>query len=280
LALVPVNILLNSMKLRWLAIALALAVCMGAAAQTQSPRPSAAELMNQVVANELADRIEQHKWIYLVSRRDGMRTLNEEQVDTKDGPLYRLLAIDGTPLNPQQRKQDNSRIDRLLHDPSRQSKAKLDHDEDEQKLEKLMRLMPQAFLYEYDGVEGNFLRIKFRPNASYNPPTYETRVVHALAGTILIDAQQKRLAKLSGQLIDRVEFGYGILGYINKGGTIEIGRTQVGPSRWKTALINIQLSGRLIFFKTINKQEYEIRSGFRAVPGDPNLAEASRLLTR
>ncbi len=267
------------MKLRWLTIAVVLAVCMGAAAQTQTPPLSAAELMNQVVANELADRVEQRKWIYQVSRRDGTRTLSELQVDTKDGPLYRLLAIDGAPLNPQQRQQDNARIERLLRDPSRQLRAKQDHDEDEQKLQKLMRLMPQAFLYDYDGVEGNFLRLKFRPNANYNPPAYEARVVHAMAGTILIDAQQKRLARLSGQLNDRVEFGYGILGYIEKGGTIQIGRTQVGPSRWKTALINIQLSGRVIFFKTINKQEYEIRSGFRAVPGDPNLAEALELLT-
>jgi hypothetical protein len=34
-----------------------------------------------------------------------------------------------------------------------------------------------------------------------------------------------------------------------------MGRVQVGPSPWKTALINIQLSGRLVFFKTISKQE-------------------------
>ena len=88
------------MKLRWLTIAVVLAVCMGAAAQTQTPPLSAAELMNQVVANELADRVEQRKWIYQVSRRDGTRTLSEPQVDTKDGPLYRLLAIDGAPLNP------------------------------------------------------------------------------------------------------------------------------------------------------------------------------------
>ena len=33
------------------------------------------------------------------------------------------------------------------------------------------------------------------------------------------------------------------------------GVLQVGPSPWKTALINIQLSGRLVFFKKISKQE-------------------------
>jgi hypothetical protein len=60
---------------------------------------------------------------------------------------------------------------------------------------------------------------------------------------MLVDVEQKRLAKLSGQIINRVEFGYGLFGHIDNGGTIEIGRVQVGLSEWKAALINIQLSG-------------------------------------
>ena len=103
-------------------------------------------------------------------------------------------------------------------------------------------------------------------------------MAHGLAGTILIDSLQKRLAKLSGQLINRVDFGYGFLGHIDNGGTIEIGRVQVGPAQWKTTLINIQLSGRMVFFKTISKHEYEIRSDFRAVSADLSLLEASQLL--
>ena len=63
-----------------------------------------------------------------------------------------------------------------------------------------MTLMPQAFVYDYDGVEGNLVRIKFRPNPVYIPPTYEARVIHSLAGTILIDSEHKRLASVAGQL--------------------------------------------------------------------------------
>ena len=275
---VHIEIPSNPMNFRRLTIALVLVVCIAAPARDQSPPLPAAELINEVVTNELTDRVLQRKWMYLIDKREGTQTLTEEQVETKDGPLYRVLAIDGTPLDPDQRQQDNARMDRLLHDPSQQLKSKRGHAEDEQKLETLMRLMPEAFLYDYDGVEGNLVRLKFRPNSNYNPPTYEARLAHSLAGTILIDSQQKRLAKLSGQLINRVEFGYGLLGHIDNGGTIEIGRIQVAPSQWKTALINIQLSGRLVFFKTIDKQEYETRSDFRAVSGDLSLLEASQLL--
>jgi hypothetical protein len=235
-------------------------------------------LLPNSLANELTDRVQQRKWMCVIDKREGKQAVTEEQVDTKDGRFYRLLAIDGTPLDPDQRQQDSARMDRLLHDPSQQLKLKQGYDEDEQNLEKLMALMPDAFLYDYDGVEGNLVRLRFRPNSNYNPPTYEARLAHSMAGTILIDPQQKRLAKLSGRLINRVEFGYGLFGHIDGGGTIEIGRVQVGPSQWKTALINIQLSGRLVFFKTITKQEYETRSDFRAVSSDLSLLEGSRLL--
>jgi hypothetical protein len=147
---------------------LVLVVCIAAPARDQS-YPLPAELINEVVANELTDRVQQRKWMYVIDKREGSQTLTEEQVETKDGPLYRVLAIDGTPLNPDQRQQDNARMDRILHDPSGQLKFKQGHDEDEQKLEKLMRLMPEAFLYDYDGFEGNLVRLKFRPNSNYTP---------------------------------------------------------------------------------------------------------------
>jgi hypothetical protein len=273
-----IDICLNPMNLRRLTIALLLVLCIAAPARDQSSPQTAAALMHEVVVNELTDRVQQWKWMYVIDKREGKQTLTEEQVETKDGPLYRVLAINGTPLDSNQRRQDTARIDRFLHDPSQQVKLKQGYEEDQQKLEKLMALMPDAFLYDYDGAEGNLVRLKFRPNSSYNPPTYEARVAHSLAGTILIDPQQKRLAKLSGELMNPVEFGFGLLGHIDNGGTIEIGRAEVGPSQWKTALINVQISGRLVFFKTISKQEYEMRSDFRAVSPALSLFEASRLL--
>ena len=260
-----------------LAIAFLLAVTCAALAPAQNPAPSATALVNMVVANELADRVERRKWIYTVEKLDGKQKLTEEQVETKDGPIYRMLAIDGVPLNADQRQQDNARIDRLLRIPSEQLKVKRAYDQDEQKLESLMRLMPAAFLYEYDGGEGSLVRIKFRPNPNYSPSTYEARIVHSLAGSILIDAEQKRLAKLSGQLIQPVEFGFGLLGRIDNGGTVLIGRVEVGPSQWKTALIDIQMSGRLVIFKTINKRQHEVRSNFRPVPGDLSFSQANDL---
>jgi hypothetical protein len=243
----------------------------------RSYQPTAGELVVAVVGNEISDREKLQKWLCMIEKRAGKQTLTEVQVETKEGPLYRLLAIDGTALSLDQRQQDDARIGRLMKDPRQLQKLKQAQDEDEVKLEKLISLLPEAFLYDYDGTEDNLLRVKFRPNPGYNPPTYEARVIHSLAGTILIDPEQKRLAKVTGQLMNRVDFGYGLLGRVDNG-TVELGRVPVGPQQWKTAFINIHFTGRLAIFKTISKEQYERRSDFRAVSNDLSLSDAKELL--
>jgi hypothetical protein len=239
--------------------------------------PTAGELVAAVVANELADREQLRKWIWMIEKRVGKETLTEEQVETRDGPLYRLLAIDGAALNPSQRQQDDARLGRILNDPGLLLKLKQAQDDDELKLQNLLTVMPHAFLYDFDGVEENLLRVNFRPNPGYTPPSYEARVIHSLAGTLLIDPDRKRMTKVVGHLMDRVEFGYGLLGRIDSG-TVEFGRVEVGPQQWKTAFINIHFSGRIAIFKTVSKDQYERRSDFRLVASNLSLSDAKDLL--
>jgi hypothetical protein len=238
---------------------------------------TANELVRAVIANELTDREQLLKWIWVIEKKVGKETLIEEQVETQDGPLYRLLEIDGTELNADQRQQDDARIDRLMKDPSPLLKLKQAQGEDELKLQKLLKLMPNAYLYEYDGAEENLVRMKFRPNPDYIPSNYEERVIHNLAGTMVIDPERKRMTKVTGHLVNRVEFGYGLLGRIDSG-TVELGRVEVGPLLWKTAFINIHFSGRVAIFKTISKDQYERRSDFRAVASDLSLSGGKDLL--
>lgn len=244
----------------------------------QNAAQSADQLIKDVVYNELQDRLQERKYMYRVEKREPNQTYTAMQIETASGPIYRLITINGAPLNAEQRQQDDARIRNLLSDAGQQAKLKEQYNHDEQKLEKLMRIMPGAFLYEFDGAEGKFVRLKFRPNPAYKPPDYETRVVHALAGTILVDPQVKRLVRLSGQIVDPVKFGFGLLGHIDTGGAFEVERTPVAASQWKTSSLHLQMTGRMILFKSVSKQQHEVRSNFREVPGNLTLAQASELL--
>jgi len=242
------------------------------------PQSSTSDLVTDMVANELADRAEQSNWIYRVNKVVEQQTLSELEVETKDGPVHRLLAINDARLNLAQREQETARLNQLVRDPSQQLAVKKQYDADERRLENLVRLLPSAFLYQYDGWDGSHLRLNFRPDPAFVPPTQESKALQSMAGTILVDPEQKRLAHLSGHLVENVDFGFGILGRIAKGGTFEVERTQVSSSHWKTHLIDIHVNGRMLLFKTISKQQHETRSDFEPVSKDLDLRQAEELL--
>ena len=260
-------------------VALAVSVTIsGLAAGTAIPDIPAPELIKQVVPNELADRGRPDVWLYHVEHSEAHHTESRIQADTKFGPIYRVLARDGVSLTPDQQRSEDARINSLLSDSSLQAKNRQQHMNDEKHLENLMVLMPRAFIYEYDGVEDGLVRIKFRPDPKFDPPTYEGRVFHGLVGTILIDPDAKRIARMEGMLQQPIEFGYGILGKLEKGGTFQFRRVPVIDSRWKTSWIELHVVGRVVFFKSVAKDQKEVRSDFHELKPETTLQEAKALL--
>jgi hypothetical protein len=241
-------------------------------------QPSASELMKDVVANELTDRTAHSNWMYQITKVVERQTLTQIEVETNGGPVHRLLAVDDAPLNSVQQRQETVRQEQLIRDPGQQLAIKKQNDADELRLESFVRLFPSAFLFEQDGWDGSNLRLTFRPDPSFVPPTMESKALQSMAGTILVDPQQKRLTQMNGRLVENVDFGFGILGRIAKGGTFEIERIQVSSSHWKTHLVDIHVSGRMLLFRTISMQQHETRSDFKPVSKDLDLRQAEELL--
>ena len=238
------------------------------------------QLVQDVAYNEVRDRQTQSCWIYRVERTVDGQTRSEEQVESADGPVFRLHSIDGKPLNEGQVRQEDARLAHLLSDPAEQRKAAQLRERDEERLVRLTALLPRAFVYEFNGQDGDQIHLKFSPNPDFSPPTYEARAFADLAGTLVIDAKQKRLIRLQGQLIHEVDFGLGLLGRIEKGGTFEIERTPVSSTHWKTSRVSIHVSGHIILFKSINKQQDEKRSDFRPLQDGLTLKQAETLLNQ
>ena len=154
------------------------------------------------------------------------------------------------------------------------------HEEDESRLAAVMELLPRAFLFDYEGATtGDLVLIGFRPDPAFNPAGYEARIVHALAGTLVVDPRLKRMIDMHGVLAERVDFGYGLLGHVEKGGSFEIHRRQVSAEHWKTDLVEVHVQGKILMLKTVSKDQREARSDFRPVPDGTTLAEAKAMLS-
>jgi hypothetical protein len=97
----------------------------------------------------------------------------------------------------------------------------------------LLGVIPEAFVFEDQGREGESEKIAFHPNPGFKPKTYEQRILHSLQGIVLVDLHDQRIVRLSGSLQERVEFGYGLIGHVEQGGTMDIRRIRLAAGVWK-----------------------------------------------
>ncbi len=245
------------------------------------PSESAHDLVRDVIFNELHDRERDSHWEYRSECLSSADNLVREQVETDKGPVFRILEQNGNPLDAVQREREEERLDQYIHSPGQIARVQHAHEEDESRLAAVMELLPQAFLFDYERVpDGDLARISFRPDPAFIPSGYEARIVHALAGTLIVDARLKRMIDMRGVLSERVDFGFGLLGHVDKGGTFEIHRRRVSATRWKTDLVEVHVQGKILMLKTVSKDQREARSDFRPVPSGTTLADAKEMLSQ
>jgi hypothetical protein len=243
---------------------------------TQTP---ARDLVRDVMYNELHDREYDSHWEYRSDSITPAQHVVRQQIETDEGPIFRVLERGGSSLSADQRRREEERLESYLNSPGQIERVQHDHQEDEARMAGVIGLLPKAFLFEYDGpATGDSVRIAFRPDPAFVPSGYEARIVHALTGTLTVNERQKRMIDMDGHLIERVDFGYGILGHVEKDGTFEIRRTQVSAEHWKTSLVEIHIQGKVLLFKSVSKDQREARSDFRPVPHDITLAAAKHQL--
>lgn len=252
-------------------------ICALNAQQTQLAMP-AGQLVREVVYNELNDHQGHGYWRYWVERHTATQTRVEEQIETADGPISRLTLTDGRPVSAEVQQQEQSRLERLLSSPSEQSRHLQEYEEDEKRIGRILALLPDAFLYTYAGEENGCYKLTFRPNPDYPARTIEARIFHAMGGTLWVDARMKRLARLDARVQDNLDFGYGILGRLYKGGWFQLERSQVSANDWKTARLEVHMMGRALLVKSFAKETSEVRGGFAPVPAGMNLAQGMAML--
>jgi hypothetical protein len=247
-------------------------------AQSQQPPMPAGQLVREVIYNELNDHHAHGYWRYWIERRTPRETRVEDQVETAQGPITLLALRDGHPPSPETALEEQARLQHLLTSPGEQAKHLQDYQDDEDRIGRILALLPDAFLYKYDGEENGCYRLRFHPNPDYPVHSIEARIFHAMSGTLWIDARMKRLVRLDAAVGENVDFGYGILGRLYKNGWFQLVRTQVSPTDWKTEKLEVHMCGRALLVKSFARDTSELRGGFAPVPAGLNLAQGMELL--
>lgn len=246
-------------------------------AQQQEP---AEQLVREVVYNEVHDHDVHGNWRYWVRQHVVNGTQLSEQVETHDGPVTRIVAQNGKPLGSEAQRLEQTRLEQLVSSASEQASLRQDYLDDEKRIGRVLRILPDAFLFDDAGGSNGIRRLRFRPNPNYKSCNIESRVFHALTGDLWIDTRMKRMVKLEGRMNDDLNFGFGLLGRVNKGSWFRMDRVQVSPTEWKTNQLEVHISGRAIMFKTIARETSETRGGFTPVPTGMTFAQGVHLLSQ
>lgn len=250
------------------------------AQETLPPLPQdATQYVRETIKYQMgADAADHTHWRYRIHREDDKGAQDRDVIDTKEGQLARTLLINGQPLNAEQRAADEARMKKLVEDAGERAKREKRAKDDEDKGIQMLKAIPDAFIFKYEGAENGQVRMSFFPNPHYNAPTRELQVFRSLSGTMWIDRAGRRLSRLDGTLFEDVTFGWGLLGRLNKGGTFSVTQSRVGEDHWEIVSLDVKMSGRAVIFKTINVKQKQRFTNFRRVSDNLTISEAYQLL--
>jgi hypothetical protein len=167
--------------------------------------------------------------------------------------------------------------------PSLQQDRQRKQKEDEERVTRMVGALADAFNYDYDGKEtgkdgAELVRLRFQPNPNFDPPTRELKVYQGMQGKMWIDASTHRMVRLEATLFRDVEFGWGILGRLYKGGHFDIEQSDLGDGRYETTYMNLDFTGKVMMVKSLKIRDTETLSEFHRIPDNLTLAKGVEML--
>ena len=257
-----------------------------------------ADVVRKVVQNEIkAANDDSAHFLFWGTKTTPQGSTTRIYVETKEATAGLVVAYNGKPLTPQQRRDEEARVERFIKNPEELKKKREQERGYAERSLRIIRALPDAFLFEYAGEEegsesigragGPLVKLTFRPNPHYQPPSRVEEVLTAMEGYVLVDATDYRFASIDGTLTREVGFGWGILGHLDRGGRFVVQQKQVQQKQvqqqdsfWETSSMTLSFTGKIMLFKNLSISSTEVFSDFKQVPSDLTFAQAVEMLKK
>lgn len=239
-------------------------------------------LVKRVLETEIeAARDSAHPMQYRLHKASPRLSTTKLIVETKDGDVARLIAVNDSPLSAEGQQNEATRLQGLLNDPSLQRHRQEREQGDTERARKVIRALPDAFLYQFVGIvespQGPSYRLSFQPNPHFDPQALEAQVLKGMAGELWIDVAQQRVTRLQGKRLHAVDYGWGLIGKLDEGGTLLLEQADIGNHQWRTTHMVLVMNARVLF-KTIKLDTTLELSQFAPVTPGMTYQQAIELL--
>lgn len=191
-------------------------------------------------------------------------------IETKDGAVARLIAIEGHPLSAAGARNEAARLHQVESDPAVEVHRRKSEKRDAGRVEEIMRSLPSAFLYHYAGAVdtpyGKAVRLMFIPNPRFSPPDLMSRVMTGIRGDIWIHPGDLRVIRMDGHIFKAVDYGWGLLGSLDPGGGMLLEQKKTDDCGWQLSRLSVRVRGKAFLFKKLQISIEETAADYRLVP--------------
>ena len=249
------------------------------------------ELVRKAVQNEIkAATDDSARFLFRGTKTTPEGSTTRLYVETKEATAGLVIAYNGNPLTHEQRRAEEARVERFISHPDELKKKREQERASAERTLRIVRALPDAFLFEYSGEEQGsegigragetLVKLKFRPNPHYQPPSHVEEVLTGMQGYVLVDAAHYRLAVIDGTLFKEVGFGWGILGHLDPGGRFTVQQQELDDNVWEISSMSVNFTGKILLFKNLSISSTETFTGFKRVPSDLTFVQALELLKK
>jgi hypothetical protein len=272
-------------------ILLLVATSLAGQPSTVSSYRDPAELVRKAVQNEIkAASDDSARFLFRGTKTTPQGSTTRLYVETKEATAGLVIAYNGKPLTPEQRLAEEARVERFINHPEELKKKREQERLEAERTLRIVRALPDAFLFEYAGEEQGsegigrtgepLVKLKFQPNPRYQPPSHVEEVLTGMQGYVLVDAAHYHLASIDGTLFKAVGFGWGILGHLDPGGRFTVRQQELDDNLWEISSMSVSFTGKILLFKNLSINSTETFTGFKRVPSDLTFAQALELLKK
>ncbi|HWO32683.1 MAG TPA: hypothetical protein VNO32_28125, partial [Candidatus Acidoferrum sp.] len=220
---------------------------------SNEPEVPAGEMVRAAVANELVAANNTAIKFLFRSRKQTLKGVqNRIYVEANEALASALYGMNDKTLTPQQQRVEIDHLNWLTSDRDQLRRKQAREKEDEERTLRIVRALPDAFLYKYAGTENGepgvgkvgdeLVRLKYSPNPSYSPPSRLEQALTGMEGYLLIDKVAHRIARIDGTLFKDVTFGWGIFGRLDKGGSFRVQQGDSGEGNWVITQMTLKMA--------------------------------------
>ena len=249
--------------------------------------PDLTQLVHAAVEAELATVAEQGvaPLRYRIAKRDDRGTTVRDVINTRQGPVTRLLERNGQRLTAEEDSAERARLQDMLDDPSILERHLKRNASEKEYSAQLLRALPDALLFKLapgqpqsGGAHGPETVLDFTPNPNFHPPTTLTEGLRNIEGRLWLDTAGNHMVRLQGRIRAPTDIGLGILARIYPGGTVLFEQQPLANGRWVSSHLEAHLTIRELLLHKQAENTTLFYTNYTSLPAPLDGRQAVELL--